>query len=148
MSAGPPKLVKICFFNIFCTEKMKKKEKVRKWIQNLAKKCVFEIAPERWSRTFVSKMCFYLWKFVLNLYIIPFHRTLQQANKVEHFILISSNGCISRPAIGCSSYKNILSQYKVYCITSLREIIVMPSDDNVIKGLCKTQRDDFFKLNN
>ena len=46
---APQTLVKICFFNIFNGKKLKKGEKAKNLLQNLAKYRVFKFAPKRWS---------------------------------------------------------------------------------------------------
>ena len=42
-------------FNIFCAKKLKKFKKVKKFLQNFAKKCFFKFAPKRWSSVFSTK---------------------------------------------------------------------------------------------
>ena len=48
-------LFQICFFNIYWAKKLKKEEKVKKFLKNFAKK-FFEFEPERWLRfSFLEK---------------------------------------------------------------------------------------------
>ena len=51
-------LVKICFFNAFCTKKLKKQRKSKKIGAKFGKKMCFEIAPECWSIVqWLQKVC-------------------------------------------------------------------------------------------
>ena len=61
-------LVEICFFNIFWSKKLKKGEKARNLIWNLAKNGFFKFAPKCWSSELISIIYYFNRKTYMDLW--------------------------------------------------------------------------------